>query len=89
MATLGYADLKDTALPTLWDEDELTKVRLQDGRTLAQLTSGRDYPANWDAVGLVWNVVSVASPDAGAREVVFSCTAERAGCGRPGLGSTG
>jgi hypothetical protein len=39
MATLGYADLKDTALPTLWDEDELTKVRLQDGRTLAQLTA--------------------------------------------------
>jgi len=38
MATLGFGDLKDTALPTLWDETEITKARLADGRSLAEIT---------------------------------------------------
>jgi len=38
MATLGFGDLKDTALPTLWDETEITKARLADGRSLAAVT---------------------------------------------------
>lgn len=37
MATLGFADLKDTALPSLWDAGEITKLKLQDGRTFEQL----------------------------------------------------
>ena len=37
MATLSFADLKDTALPNLWDTDELTKVRLADGTTFDQM----------------------------------------------------
>ena len=31
MAVIGFADLRDTTLPTLWDETEITKVRLADG----------------------------------------------------------
>ena len=38
MAILGFGDLKDTALPTLWDETEITKARLADGRNLAAVT---------------------------------------------------
>jgi len=38
MAVLGFSDLKNTALPTLWDEAEITKVRLADGASFAELT---------------------------------------------------
>ena len=37
MATLGFADLKDTALPSLWDASEIAKVRLAEGRTFDRL----------------------------------------------------
>jgi len=37
MATLGLADLKDTALPSLWDSGELEQIRLADGTTFDQL----------------------------------------------------
>lgn len=37
MATLGFADLKDTALPDLWDLSEMTKVRLADGTTFDEM----------------------------------------------------
>lgn len=39
MATLGFADLKDTALPTLWDAAEIAKVRLAEGRSYDQLVA--------------------------------------------------
>lgn len=39
MATLGFADLKDTALPTLWDAGELERIKLADGATLASVTN--------------------------------------------------
>ena len=35
MAVIGFADLKNTALPALWDEDYLKKVELEDGTTFA------------------------------------------------------
>lgn len=38
MAVLGFSDLKNTALPALWDETEITKARLADGSSLAELT---------------------------------------------------
>lgn len=38
MALIGFHDLKDSALPTLWDEDYLKKVELEDGTTLAEIT---------------------------------------------------
>lgn len=37
MATVGFADLKDTALPALWDEDVITKVRLADGSSFSEM----------------------------------------------------
>lgn len=37
MATLSFADLKNTALPDLWDAGEITKVRLADGVTFEQM----------------------------------------------------
>jgi len=37
MATLGFGDLKNLALPALWDTGAMEKVRLQDGRSFAQL----------------------------------------------------
>jgi len=37
MATLGFADLKNTALPSLWDEGEIVKARLADGSTFEQM----------------------------------------------------
>lgn len=44
MATLGFADIKDTALPSLWDAGEIVKLALQDGRTfdemIAEVRSG-------------------------------------------------
>lgn len=39
MATVGFADLKDTALPSLWDAAEITKVRLQDGSSFEDLVA--------------------------------------------------
>lgn len=39
MATLGFADLKDAALPSLWDLAEMKKVQLQDGRTFDDMLS--------------------------------------------------
>ena len=39
MAVLGFSDLKNTALPSLWDEDEITKARLADGSSLAELSA--------------------------------------------------
>lgn len=37
MATLGFADLKDTALPVLWDLAEIKKVQLAEGRTFDEM----------------------------------------------------
>jgi hypothetical protein len=37
VAVLGFGDLKDTALPSLWDAGEITKLLLQDGRTFEQM----------------------------------------------------
>lgn len=37
MALIGFADLRDAALPTLWDETEIMKVRLADGTSLAEM----------------------------------------------------
>lgn len=37
MATLGFGDLKDTALPSLWDTGELEKIRLKDGTTMGEM----------------------------------------------------
>jgi hypothetical protein len=37
MATLGFADLKDTALPSLWDEGEILKATLADGATVEEM----------------------------------------------------
>lgn len=37
MATLSFADLKDTAKPALWDLAEIKKVELADGRTFDQI----------------------------------------------------
>ena len=37
MAVIGFADLKNTALPALWDEDYLKKIELEDGTTFAQI----------------------------------------------------
>ena len=39
MAVIGFGDLKQMALPTLWDEDYLKKIELQDGTTLAQMAA--------------------------------------------------
>lgn len=39
MATLGFADLKDTALPSLWDATEIAKVRLADGSSFDALVA--------------------------------------------------
>ena len=37
MATLSFADLKNTALPSLWDGAEMSKVALADGSTFDQV----------------------------------------------------
>ena len=37
MAVLGPADLKDLALPSLWDAGSILQFRLEDGRTFEQL----------------------------------------------------
>lgn len=37
MAVLGFQDLKNTALPSLWDAAEITKVRLADGSSAEEL----------------------------------------------------
>jgi len=37
MAVLGFGDLRDTALPTLWDAAEIAKVRLQDGASFEEM----------------------------------------------------
>ena len=37
MTTLGFADLKDTALPSLWDLAEIKKLALADGSTFDQV----------------------------------------------------
>lgn len=37
MATLGYADLKDTKAHSLWDMDEMKRVALADGRTFDEM----------------------------------------------------
>lgn len=37
MATLGFADLKDTALPSLWDTSTIVKAQLADGSTVGEL----------------------------------------------------
>lgn len=37
MATVGFADLKQTALPTLWDLDTMAKVRLADGSSFSEM----------------------------------------------------
>jgi hypothetical protein len=37
MAVLGFTDLKNTALPTLWDTGEMEKVRLADGSSFEEL----------------------------------------------------
>src|SRR5262245_26773860 len=37
MAVLGPADLKDLALPSLWDTSEILKFRLEDGSTFDTL----------------------------------------------------
>jgi len=37
MAVLGVADLKDLALPSLWDTSEILKFRLESGRTFGEL----------------------------------------------------
>lgn len=37
MATLGFADLKDTALPSLWDAGEIIKTKLANGNTFEQV----------------------------------------------------
>jgi len=34
MATLGFADLRETAFPSLWDETEILKARLADGSSI-------------------------------------------------------
>ncbi|MBN1430452.1 MAG: hypothetical protein JXB07_18930 [Anaerolineae bacterium] len=39
MATLGPADLKDLALPSLWDLTEIKKVALADGATFDQIVA--------------------------------------------------
>ncbi|MCP5016864.1 MAG: hypothetical protein GY938_16590 [Ketobacter sp.] len=39
MATLGFSDLRETSLPSLWDATTLTQFRLQDGRTLDQMAA--------------------------------------------------
>jgi len=39
MATLGFADLRDTALPALWDVTEILKVRLADGSSIESMIS--------------------------------------------------
>lgn len=37
MATVGFADLKQTVLPSLWDADTIAKVRLADGSSFSEL----------------------------------------------------
>ena len=37
MTTIGFADLKDTALPSLWDLAEIKKLALADGSTFDQV----------------------------------------------------
>jgi hypothetical protein len=37
MATLGFADLKDTSLPSLWDAAELKKIELADSTSFEQI----------------------------------------------------
>jgi hypothetical protein len=37
MALIGFADLRETALPTLWDAGEITKVRLADGSSFGEM----------------------------------------------------
>lgn len=39
MATLSFADLKDTALPTLWDETYMVQQQLADGRSIGDLVA--------------------------------------------------
>jgi hypothetical protein len=39
MATLGFADLKQTALPTLWDAAEILKARLADGSSIQEMVA--------------------------------------------------
>jgi len=42
MAVIGFSDLKEMTLPSLWEEDYLTRIALQDGATLAQMTAEAD-----------------------------------------------
>ena len=37
MATVGFADLKQTQLPALWDAATMAKVRLADGSSFAEM----------------------------------------------------
>jgi len=37
MAVLGFGDLRDTALPSLWDAAEIAKVKLQDGSSFEEM----------------------------------------------------
>lgn len=39
MALIGFSDLRDNELPTLWDADEIAKVRLADGSNFAEMAS--------------------------------------------------
>jgi hypothetical protein len=39
MATLGFADLKNTALPSLWDSTEIIKAQMADGATFEQMVA--------------------------------------------------
>lgn len=39
MALYGFGDLKDTALPSLWDTDEITKARLAEGASFEELVA--------------------------------------------------
>jgi len=48
MATLSFADLKNTALPSLWDGGEMTKVQLADGTTMDQII--RDVQAGLNMI---------------------------------------
>lgn len=54
MAVLGPADLKDLALPSLWDNSEILKFRLQDGTTFEELLAElRDGLGAFNRTGLI------------------------------------
>lgn len=68
MATLGFNDLKNMALPSLWDAAEIAKVQLQDGytfdRVVAEIEAGmQEFNASLTTMPHYGDLFAVQDPD--------------------------